>query len=180
MEMIFGTVAFLRPILHCFINTFGCLQNRVLPSWNMSHSLDLENFATASRSCCQQNSSTVELVEHTDDGWRAVNAMHPPWTSSSSFICSNQLNKKTHTWSTREQEQDKKGTEYWRLHFAHKKKKKNKHTRYKNNYDYAYCKNAKKSTRLSDRLNLDNDDIVYYMSVDRNFYPRDAVLARVL
>ena len=39
-----------------------------------------------------------------------------------------------------------------------KKTKKNKHTRYKNNYDYAYRKNAEKSTRLSDRLNLDNDE----------------------
>jgi len=81
---------------------------------------------------------------------------------NSSFICSN---KKTHTWSTREQQQDKKGTENWRLHFAHKKRKKNKHTRYKNNYnynyynyDYAYRKNAEKSTRLSDRLHLDNDE----------------------
>ena len=79
-------------------------------------------------------------------------------SSSSSFICSNQLNK-THTWATREQEQDKKGTENWRLHFAHKKTKKtNKHTWYKNNYDYAYRKNTEKSTRLSDRLNLDNDE----------------------
>ena len=43
---------------------------------------------------------------------------------SVSFICSNQLNKKTHTGSTREQEQDKKGTENWRLHFAYKKTKK--------------------------------------------------------
>ena len=63
--------------------------------------------------------------------------------------------KKMHTWSTREQEQDKKGTENWRLHFAHKNKK-NKHSRCKNNYDYAYRKNLEKSTRLSDRLNLDN------------------------
>ena len=77
---------------------------------------------------------------------------------SSSFICLNQLDKKTHTWSTREQEPDKKCTENWRLHFAHKKNKKNKHTWYKNNYDYAYRKNAEKSTRLSDRLNLDNDE----------------------
>ena len=42
------------------------------------------------------------------------------------------------------------------------KRKKNKHTRYKNNYyysyDYAYRKNAEKSTRLSDRLHLDNDE----------------------
>jgi len=53
--------------------------------------------------------------------------------------------------------QDKKGTENWRLHFA-RKKQENKHTRYKNNYDYAYRKNAEKSTRSSDRLNLDNDE----------------------
>jgi len=33
-----------------------------------------------------------------------------------------------------------------------------KHTRYKNNYDYAYRKNAEISTRLSDRLSLDNDE----------------------
>jgi len=38
------------------------------------------------------------------------------------------------------------------------KTKTNKHTRYKNNYDYAYRKNAEKSTRLSDRVNLDNDE----------------------
>ena len=49
-------------------------------------------------------------------------------SSSSSFICSNQLNKKTHAWSTREQEQDKKGTENWRLHFAHKKRKEKTNT----------------------------------------------------
>jgi len=44
------------------------------------------------------------------------------------------------------------------LTFCPLKNKKNKHTRYKNNYDYAYRKNAEKSTRLSDRLNLDNDE----------------------
>jgi len=41
---------------------------RALPSGILSQTLDLENFATASRSCCQQNSSTVELVDHTYDG----------------------------------------------------------------------------------------------------------------
>ena len=30
--------------------------------------MDLHNFATASRSRCQQNSSMVELVDHTYDG----------------------------------------------------------------------------------------------------------------
>jgi len=77
-------------------------------------------------------------------------------SSSSSFICSNQLNKKTHTWATREQEQDKKGTENWRLHFVNKKT--NTLDNYKNNYNYAYRKNAEKSTRLSNRLNIDNDE----------------------
>jgi len=38
---------------------------RVLPSGTLPQTLHLENFATASRSCCQQNSSTVELVDHT-------------------------------------------------------------------------------------------------------------------
>ena len=49
----------------------------VLPSGNLSKTLDLENFATASRSRCQQNSpsssSTVELVDNTyttiDESW---------------------------------------------------------------------------------------------------------------
>jgi len=43
------------------------------------------------------------------------------------------------------------------LTFCPLKNKNNEHIRYKNNYDYAYRKNAEKSTRLSDRLNLDND-----------------------
>ena len=42
---------------------------RVVPSGILFQTLDLENIATASRSSAyQQNSSTVELVEHTDDG----------------------------------------------------------------------------------------------------------------
>ena len=51
---------------------------RVLPSGTLSETLNLENFATASRSHCQQNSSsssssTVELVDDTyttvDESW---------------------------------------------------------------------------------------------------------------
>jgi len=38
---------------------------RVLPSGTLSRTLDLENFATVSRSRCQQNSATVELVDDT-------------------------------------------------------------------------------------------------------------------
>ena len=40
---------------------------RVLPSRTLSQNSDLENFATAIRLCCQQNYSTVELVDHTYD-----------------------------------------------------------------------------------------------------------------
>jgi len=38
------------------------------PSGTFSQTLDLQNFAAASRLCCQQNSSTVELVDYTHDG----------------------------------------------------------------------------------------------------------------
>ena len=47
--------------LCCVIRKFGYLHNRVspvLPSETLSQTL---NFTTASRSCCQQNSPTVEL-----------------------------------------------------------------------------------------------------------------------
>jgi len=59
-----------RPsILHCVLMKFDYLQKiRALPSETLSQTLDLENFATTSRSCCQQNSSTVELVDHSHDG----------------------------------------------------------------------------------------------------------------
>jgi len=73
------------------------------------------------------------------------------------LFCSNQLNKKTY--STHDQHENESRTRKaqktgaYILSINHKK-----HTQYKNNYDYAYCKNAEKSTRLSDRLNLDNDE----------------------
>ena len=57
----------LPPILHCVVRISGS-SNRVLSSGTF----DLENFATASLSCCLQNSSTVELVDHTCDGRRVV------------------------------------------------------------------------------------------------------------
>ena len=44
----------------------------LLPSGTLSQTLDLEIFATASRWCCQQNSSTVELVDHSHEGRRLV------------------------------------------------------------------------------------------------------------
>ena len=44
----------------------------VIPSGTLSQTLDLENFVTASRPRCQQNSSTVELVDDTYDGRRVV------------------------------------------------------------------------------------------------------------
>ena len=48
----------------------GCLgisKRRVL-SETLSQTPDLENFATAYRSCCRQNSSMAELVDDTDGG----------------------------------------------------------------------------------------------------------------
>jgi len=47
----------------------------VLPSGTLPQTLDLENFATASR-CCQQNSSTVELVDRTYDGRYSIYLVH--------------------------------------------------------------------------------------------------------
>ena len=52
---------FLRPIPQCVLRQFGTSKIRVLPSETFSQTLDLENFATASRSRCQQNSSTFEI-----------------------------------------------------------------------------------------------------------------------
>jgi len=44
----------------------------VLSSETFSHTLDLQKIATTSRSCCQQNSSTVELVDDIRDDRRIV------------------------------------------------------------------------------------------------------------
>jgi len=46
----------------------------VLLSWTLSQTRELENFAIASRSCCQWNASTVELVNERDpaDDWTTV------------------------------------------------------------------------------------------------------------
>jgi len=41
---------------------------RILPSPTLPQTLDLENFATASRWCGQQKSSMVELADYTYDG----------------------------------------------------------------------------------------------------------------
>ena len=51
---------------------------RVLPSEYLPQTLDLENFAAAIRSCFQQNSSTVELVDDTYDGRRVVAVYYTP------------------------------------------------------------------------------------------------------
>jgi len=65
------------------------------------------------------------------------------------------------TWRTHHQHENKSRTrkaEKTGAYILPIKNKKNKHTWYKNNYDYAYRKNTEKSTRLSDHLNLDNDE----------------------
>ena len=56
---------FFSPIPHSVVRKFW-----VSPSGILFQALDLENFATTGRSCCQQNPSTVELVDHTYDGRR--------------------------------------------------------------------------------------------------------------
>ena len=81
----------------------------------------------------------------------------PSSSSSSSFICSNQLQATRRC--THDQHENKSRTRKAQKTGAYIlpiKTKKNKHSRCKNNYDYAYRKNLEKSTRLSDRLNLDN------------------------
>jgi len=68
MELVLGVVASFDL---CCGNS-GSLENTsALPSGTLSQTLDLNNFATASRLCCQ-NSSTVELVHHTYDGRRVA------------------------------------------------------------------------------------------------------------
>jgi len=70
IEMVCGVEA--SAILHCGIRKFGRSQKiRVLSS--LSRWTWAGDFATASRSCYQQDStSTVELVDHTYDGRRVV------------------------------------------------------------------------------------------------------------
>jgi len=46
----------------------------VLPSGTLSQTRDLENFATAGRSRCQQNSSTTKLVDDAYDASRLLTA----------------------------------------------------------------------------------------------------------
>jgi len=64
--------SFVRPILHRVMEKFGYPKIRVLPPGTLSQTQDLENFATASRSCCQQNASSVELTGRIYDGRRVV------------------------------------------------------------------------------------------------------------
>ena len=57
---------------------------RVLPSGTLPQTLDLENFAAANRSRCQQNSSTVELV---DDRRRVVAVYYTSNSIRPTLIC---------------------------------------------------------------------------------------------
>jgi len=56
------------------------LKIRVLLSVTLSQTVDLENFATASRSRCQQNSSTVELADDTYSG-RCFVTVYYTWST---------------------------------------------------------------------------------------------------
>ena len=64
---------FLPPIPHCVLKKFGNLQKlRVLPSGTLFQTPDLDNFARANRSCCQQNSSSSSTVELVDDTYTTI------------------------------------------------------------------------------------------------------------
>jgi len=75
------------------VNDESLLSSRikVIFSGTLSQTLDLENFATASQSCCRQNWSTVELVDDTYSGrcltsllgWRVL-ASRSGWVVSAS------------------------------------------------------------------------------------------------
>ena len=57
----------------CYREIWVSPKIRVLPSGTLSQTRDLDNFATVSQSCCQRNSSTVDLVDHTYKGrWVGV------------------------------------------------------------------------------------------------------------
>ena len=69
-------VSFLWPILSCSYGNSDISKIRVLPSGTLPQTLDLENFATASRWCDQQNSSTVEPVDYVYGGRASRVSMH--------------------------------------------------------------------------------------------------------
>ena len=67
LRLIFGTEASF-DISYTVLKFVYFQKLRVLPSGTLLQTLDLENFATASRWCGRLNSSTVELVDHTYEG----------------------------------------------------------------------------------------------------------------
>ena len=62
-----------RPVPHYVVRKFRCLENKGTSLWNFVPNSWLRNIPTASRSRCQQNSSTVESVGDTyttvDESW---------------------------------------------------------------------------------------------------------------
>jgi len=70
IDIVFGIDAFFLLLLRSAVSA----KVAILPFRTASQTLDLENFATARRSCLgQQNSSTVELADDTCGGRRVVN-----------------------------------------------------------------------------------------------------------
>jgi len=63
-QVFFWHGSFLRPILYCCKKIWVSLKIR-LPAGTLSPTPELENFATFCQSRCQQNLSTVELVDLT-------------------------------------------------------------------------------------------------------------------
>jgi len=76
IELVFGTGASFDLFYTVFVRKLGgtpC-RNKGTSLWNFVPNSGLRNFATASRSCYQQNSSTVKTVDHTCDGRRVTAA----------------------------------------------------------------------------------------------------------
>jgi len=93
IELVFGMAGLLRPIPCCVIRKFVYLRKLgYFPLGLLSQTPDLENFATASQSRCQQNSSSssskVEFVDDTyttvDESWLFTTSR--PTVTSNSII----------------------------------------------------------------------------------------------
>jgi len=67
----------------CYKETWVSPKITVLPSWTLSQTMYLENFTTASQSCCQQNLSTSSAVEFVDDTDNTINKLWMFTTSQS-------------------------------------------------------------------------------------------------
>jgi len=78
IELVLAWEIIPAPISLCVIRNSVRLpaRIRVLSCGTLSQTVDLDNFAMSCRWCCQQNSTTVELMDHSYDGRRVVTRAH--------------------------------------------------------------------------------------------------------